>query len=65
MMNVQELATLAERGLDVTVIVLENGTLGMVRQQQEIVFKERYSACFFDRSPDLLKIAEGFSYNFV
>jgi len=60
MMNIQELATLAERNYAVTVIVLDNGALGMVRQQQEVLFDKRYSASVFSRSPDLLKIAEGF-----
>lgn len=60
MMNIQELATLAELDLDVTVIVLENGVLGMVHQQQEFLFAKNYSACVFERSPDLVRIAEGF-----
>lgn len=60
LMNIQELATLSELGLNVTVIVLENGALGMVRQQQEYLFDKRYSASTFISNPDLLKIAEGF-----
>ena len=60
MMNIQELATLCENNLPVTVIVFENGTLGMVYQQQKILFNKTYSASVFDRSPDLVKIAEGF-----
>ncbi len=60
MMNIQELATLAEQALDVTVIVLQNGTLGMVRQQQKYIFARNYSASEFGKSPDLLGIARGF-----
>jgi len=60
MMNIQELATLCEQNLPVTVIVFENGTLGMVYQQQKYLFKNNYSASVFDRSPDLLEIARGF-----
>lgn len=60
MMNVQEFATLAELALDVTVIVLDNGALGMVRQQQELLFAKNYSASVFSRCPDLTKIAEAF-----
>ncbi len=60
MMNIQELATLAENNLPVTVIVFENGTLGMVYQQQKFLFEKNYSASCFMQSPDLLKIAEGF-----
>ncbi len=60
MMNIQELATLAENNLNVTVIVFENGTLGMVYQQQKFLFDKTYSASEFIASPDLLKIAQGF-----
>ena len=51
---------MAENKLNVTVIVLENGALGMVRQQQEYLFDRHYSASTFPSNPDLLKIAEGF-----
>ena len=60
MMNIQELATVAEENLDVTVIVLDNGALGMVRQQQEFLFTKNYSASVYRRNPNLLAIAEGF-----
>lgn len=60
MMNIQELATLAEHNLNVTVIVLENGSLGMVRQQQEFLFNKNYSASTFLQQPDLITIAKGF-----
>lgn len=61
MMNVQELATLAELDLNVTVIVFDNQCLGMVRQQQELLFNENYSASIYDKNPNLVKIAEGFN----
>ncbi len=60
MMNIQELATLAENNLPVTVIVYVNGTLGMVYQQQKYLFDKNYSASTFSSKPDLLKIAAGF-----
>lgn len=60
MMNIQELATLAEENLDVTVFVLDNGALGMVRQQQEFLFEKTYSASIYGKRPNLLAIAEGF-----
>ncbi len=60
LMNIQELATLRENNLDVTVIVLENKILGMVHQQQEYLFEKNFSASEFTKNPDLLKIAEGF-----
>ena len=60
MLNVQEMATLAELNLPVTIIVFQNGALGMVYQQQKFLFDKNYSASVFGRSPDLLSIARGF-----
>ncbi len=65
MMNIQELATLSELGLNVTVIVFENGTLGMVYQQQKYLFAKNYSASIFKGQPDLLAIANGFGIQAV
>ena len=65
MMNIQELATLAELNLPVTVIVFENGTLGMVYQQQKYLFDKNYSASVFAKQPDLLAIARGFGIEAV
>lgn len=60
LMNIQELATLKENNLDVTIVLFVNGTLGMVYQQQKYLFNENYSASIFDTAPDFLKIAKGF-----
>ena len=60
MMNIQEMATLAELNLPVTIIVFQNGTLGMVYQQQKFLFDKNYSASVFGKVPDLLSIAKGF-----
>ena len=60
MMNLQELATLSEQNLNVTVIVFQNGTLGMVYQQQKFLFEKNYSASVFTKEPNLLAIARGF-----
>lgn len=60
MMNIQELATLAENNLPVTVIVFVNGTLGMVYQQQKYLFEKNYSASIFSGNPNILSIAQGF-----
>ena len=60
LMNVQELATLAELNLDVTVIILNNNRLGMVRQQQELFYGKRYAASIFERQPDFAALARAF-----
>lgn len=65
LMNIQELATLAEENLNVTVVVLQNGSLGMVHQQQEYLFNKNFSASEFKKSPNLLNIAAGFGIDAI
>jgi len=60
LMNIQEFATLAETRANVTVLVMDNGHLGLVRQQQELFYKENFMACAFDARPDFALIAAGF-----
>ncbi|CAA9456309.1 MAG: Acetolactate synthase large subunit [uncultured Rubrobacteraceae bacterium] len=43
-MNLQELATIKEHGLNIKVAILNNGYLGMVRQWQQFFHNRRYSA---------------------
>ncbi len=59
-MNIQELATCAEEGIDIKVFVMNNGYLGMVRQWQELFWEKRYSQVETGRWPDLVKLAEGY-----
>ncbi|AIY89503.1 acetolactate synthase large subunit [Geoglobus acetivorans] len=61
LMNVQELATCVDYGINVKVAVLNNMFLGMVRQWQELFYDERYSAtCLRCKEMSIEKIAEGF-----
>lgn len=60
LMNIQELATLAELRLPVKICVFDNGGLGMVRQQQTLFFQDRRNACHFQQRPDLALVANGF-----
>jgi acetolactate synthase-1/2/3 large subunit len=60
LMNLQELATAAEEQVDVKVILLDNGHLGLVRQQQELFYGRRYHASRFHAAPDFVAIARGF-----
>ncbi|MGB7273324.1 MAG: biosynthetic-type acetolactate synthase large subunit [Geitlerinemataceae cyanobacterium] len=43
-MNLQELGTLAQFGINVKTVILNNGWQGMVRQWQEAFYGERYSS---------------------
>ncbi|MDR0352185.1 MAG: acetolactate synthase large subunit, partial [Opitutaceae bacterium] len=60
LMNLQELAALADLGLPVAVLVFNNAHLGLVRQQQELFFGRRYSASRFDTVPDFAALARAF-----
>jgi acetolactate synthase I/II/III large subunit len=60
LMNIQELATAAEEGVNVKVIVLNNAHLGLVRQQQQLFYGGRYHASRFHAEPDFAAIARGF-----
>jgi acetolactate synthase-1/2/3 large subunit len=59
-MNIQELATLSELGLPVTILVMNNGHLGLVRQQQELFYQENYFASRFDLELDFAAIGRQF-----
>jgi len=55
-MNLQELGTIMEHKLDVKIIILNNGYLGMVRQWQTLFFDGRYAGTPM-LSPDYGQIA--------
>ncbi|MFD2762118.1 biosynthetic-type acetolactate synthase large subunit [Lentibacillus juripiscarius] len=57
-MTSQELSVIKERKLPVKVIIVNNQSLGMVRQWQESFFEERYSESIFSENPDFVKLAE-------
>lgn len=59
-MNIQELATAVINKLPVKVAILNNHYLGMVRQWQELFFKERYSYTNLNIVPDFVKVAEAY-----
>jgi acetolactate synthase-1/2/3 large subunit len=60
LMNIQELATLAELDLPVAVLIFNNAQLGLVRQQQELFYGRRYEAAHFTAVPDFAALARAF-----
>jgi acetolactate synthase I/II/III large subunit len=58
-MTIQELGTIAQSGLPVKLIILNNNFLGMVRQWQQLFFEKRYSFVEL-QNPDFVTIAKGF-----
>ncbi|MBV9379980.1 MAG: acetolactate synthase large subunit [Streptosporangiaceae bacterium] len=66
-MTNQELATCAIEGIPVKVAIINNGSLGMVRQWQTLFYNERYSNTNLHagehaapRIPDFVKLAEAY-----
>lgn len=59
-MNIQELATAAQYKINVKIVLLNNGYLGMVRQWQELFYEKRYSNTDMTYAPDFVKLAEAF-----
>ena len=51
-MNCNELATIAHYQVPVIIVVVNNGTLGMVRQWQHLFYDKRYSETTLDFGPD-------------
>lgn len=58
-MNIQELATCAQYGLPVKILVLNNGYLGMVRQLQEKMCEKRYAQTRI-QNPDFVVLAKAY-----
>ena len=59
-MNLNELATAVSTGAPVTVVLFNNGVLGMVRQWQTLFFNKHYSNTTLNRKTDFVKLAEAF-----
>lgn len=65
LMNIQELATLADHNLNVKLIILDNHYLGLVHQQQQLFYNKHYMASEFISNPDFETIAKGFGINSI
>jgi acetolactate synthase I/II/III large subunit len=59
-MNMQEMATCAQEGIDIKVFIMNNGYLGMVRQWQELFWDKRYSHVDMGQYPDFVKLADAY-----
>lgn len=59
-MNIQEMATAVYNKLPVKIAIINNNFLGMVRQWQEMFYKERYSSSEMSGNPDFVKLAEAY-----
>ena len=59
-MNCNELITATMYKLDITVIILNNGVLGMVRQWQKLMFDKHYSQTTLNRKTNYVMLAEAY-----
>lgn len=61
-MNIQELSTCSQYGLPVKIINLNNGSLGMVKQWQDMQYEGRHSNSYMDSLPDFISLVEAYGH---
>jgi acetolactate synthase I/II/III large subunit len=61
-MSLPELSTIVANSIPVKIIVMNNGYLGMVRQWQELFYKNRLCAVQLDCFPDAAQLASAFGF---
>jgi acetolactate synthase-1/2/3 large subunit len=61
-MNIQELSTCKQYNLSVKVVVLNNQSLGMVKQWQDMNYEARHSHSYMDSLPDFEKLVESYGH---
>lgn len=59
-MTMVELATLVENNIPVKFAIMNNNSLGMVRQWQDFFYEEDHVATMYSGNPDFVKLAEAF-----
>lgn len=64
-MTGNEYYTIARLKLPIISLIVNNTSLGMIRQLQKVMFKERYIACELDYNMDYVKYAESFGIKAV
>ncbi|MCL2528820.1 MAG: thiamine pyrophosphate-binding protein [Coriobacteriia bacterium] len=61
-MNVQEMATAVDLKLPIKVAIINNHSLGLVRQWQELFLEHRFSHTLLANTPDYVKLAEAYQW---
>ena len=65
-MNMQELGTIAQYGIGVKIVILNNGWLGMVRQWQHLFYGDRYEATNLEvGTPEFVNLAQVYGINAI
>ncbi|MCF6434387.1 MULTISPECIES: acetolactate synthase 3 large subunit [Pseudoalteromonas] len=61
-MNIQELSTCLQYGLAVKIVSLNNRSLGMVRQWQDMMYGGRHSSSYMESLPDFVALAQSYGH---
>jgi acetolactate synthase-1/2/3 large subunit len=65
LMNIQELATAADEEANVKIVLMNNNSLGLVHQQQELFYGKRIFASLYPAQTDFLAVARGFGISAI
>ncbi|CAL4320385.1 Acetolactate synthase isozyme 3 large subunit [Buchnera aphidicola (Chaitophorus sp. 3695)] len=61
-MNIQELSTAMQYKIPILILNLNNHSLGMVKQWQDIIYNGRYSHSYMKSLPNFVKLAESYGH---
>ena len=61
-MNIQELSTCMQYNIPVKILNINNQSLGMVRQWQDMNYESRHSHSYMESLPDFIKLAEAYGH---
>lgn len=61
-MNIQELSTCLQYNIPVKIVLLNNSSLGMVRQWQDMIYQGRHSHSYMESLPDFTKLVEAYGH---
>ena len=61
-MNIQELSTCLEYNVPVKIFIVDNHTLGMVRQWQELFYQGHITSTNLNYNPDFVKVAQAYGH---
>lgn len=64
-MNIAELATISQEDLRIKIIILNNSTLGMVRELQQHNYNEQYYGVRLTGNPDFAKLANAYDIDSI
>ncbi len=60
LMNIQELVTAVEENVNIKIVLMNNNSLGLVHQQQDLFYGQRIFESDFRQQVDFMTIARGF-----